>query len=837
MSNSNTTNTKVLNITVNSFISSIIINSIVGGVVLLIFFFLRPIFSIVYTPKTSATGISLKRCGCGSLVLWIHRLFVGDTEMLHRAGLTGFALYSFCRLMCLVFLVMSAVSGGTLLPLTIFFGDAGLQGMDRFTMANVSDEKILSAHLLVSWACLTILFFGVFFLLRTVASLRREYLLEQSASSLGGRTILVRDVPKKHLSVEELTALFSPVGHVEKVVIASFNTTLARAVKQAEKLQSQLEAICVSCLREITLQARKAKRIKPNEADLETGAPDGGAANPKIEKMISRIENMAEKYREVLVKVRQSRESYVQDQNGNGNGKGNEVLSSAFVVFANEIEAGLALRALVLDHPTTMTERHVVGDSENILWGSLRVAPILRLSFSFLGTLVALAITIFWGFAIGYVSQFTSLSNLNERIPQLQSFLDTVPGLSGFLTGFLPPLVVAILTALVPPIFREISVLEANATVGEVESQVLFRYYCFLVFNVLLVVTFTNSALDSLTEIAQNPFQAFSTFANRIPPTANFFLTYTMLQALTGPALALLQAPNLVIRTLGFMGLFGEKPPRSKRMLFSSVKFDFAVLLSMHCLIATVAIVFAVLAPILLGVVTVYFGFWTLVYMYLIQHVYESTSGVTATAIYSAAMQLFAAIFISQITLIGVFLAKGATAHAIAIGVQILVTIWMVLQAQKFKPLMSGYPVEAALQRKRLLEARNRNHNPSIKVMVAPAKGVPQDVRAHETHETASNLDFDMLSHPTLRKHAMYPLILPNEPLETIQSVILPALIGHSQFDIVNFGDGREKAKKVTVTGSGGQELQIVLADAQMTIKGKITLGEGMVDVAKLCYV
>ncbi|KAI8799258.1 hypothetical protein BJ742DRAFT_847029 [Cladochytrium replicatum] len=390
---------------------------------------------------------------------------------------------------------------------------------------------------------------------------------------------------------------------------------------------------------------------------------------------------------------------------------------TAFVVFQTPVEAAHALNAVVLDHPAYMMERHLVLDQSNIVWSTLGYDRTYRNLMSVAGWVGSLAMTVFWGAIMAFVTGLTKLSTIAQLFPELAKLLELNNLVKGIITGYLPPVIVSVMVSLVPTIFRYVARVEGKVTIAEIEAIVLQRHYIFQVFTVLLVTTVAQSAVASIKAIAEKPFDSFNIFATNVPPASSFFINYVLLQALTGPSGALLQISSLVIRTLRLMGLFTGKTPRTKRAILSPVQWDFAAIMATHSLIATIGIVYATLAPLLLVFVAFYFGFWALAVFYLIQHVYETGTDATIGAVeglYTVAMQQFAALYMAQVTLTGIFFLRGAEGHGIAMIVLIVFTVSMHIHCSKFKRLLFGLPAETAMDVAYVTSTSVRESNGSL---------------------------------------------------------------------------------------------------------------------------
>ncbi|KAJ1550458.1 hypothetical protein HK096_006816, partial [Nowakowskiella sp. JEL0078] len=126
--------------------------------------------------------------------------------------------------------------------------------------------------------------------------------------------------------------------------------------------------------------------------------------------------------------------------------------------------------------------------------------------------------------------------------------------------------------------------------------------------------------------------------------------------------------------------------------------WDFPAQMAQHSLIVTIGITYATLAPLVLIFVTLYFALWCFAYLYLIQNVYENGIQTGGTEMYFSSTHLFVGIYISQITLAGLFSAQNVFIHFIFILIQIGATLVAHYYAQKYKKIIVELPVKISLE-------------------------------------------------------------------------------------------------------------------------------------------
>lgn len=162
----------------------------------------------------------------------------------------------------------------------------------------------------------------------------------------------------------------------------------------------------------------------------------------------------------------------------------------------------------------------------------------------------------------GYVN-FPLLSlELSRWVLKLESTADCA---DGRLQGILPPFLLAVLMALLPIILRLLARFEGIPKYTGLELSLMTRYFSFLVVvrcliclyvspltlldfqHSFLIVTISSGIVPALQKILNDPTSIANTLATQLPQASTFFLTYIILQGLSGTASGFLQISPLAI--------------------------------------------------------------------------------------------------------------------------------------------------------------------------------------------------------------------------------------------------------------------------------------------------
>jgi hypothetical protein len=194
------------------------------------------------------------------------------------------------------------------------------------------------------------------------------------------------------------------------------------------------------------------------------------------------------------------------------------------------------------------------------------------------------------------------------------------------------------------------------------ELSLMTRFFLFQVVHGFLVVTISGSIVNALKEFGENPTGIPNTLATNLPRSSTFFLTYAILQALSGTAGGLLQAVPLVVYYVKLF-LLGSTP----RSVYS-IKYDlrdvfFGTLFPTITLLVVISFGYMLISPIINGLAFVAFGLFYLVWKYLfLWQLDQPASGDTGGLFFPKAIQhTFVGLYIQQVCLAALFfLAPGA---------------------------------------------------------------------------------------------------------------------------------------------------------------------------------
>ncbi|KAL2337144.1 hypothetical protein Fmac_011590 [Flemingia macrophylla] len=336
-------------------------------------------------------------------------------------------------------------------------------------------------------------------------------------------------------------------------------------------------------------------------------------------------------------------------------------LPVAFVTFKSRSGAAAAANLQQHSHPLIwITE--LAPEPRDISWRNMRVSyraiPLYKLCV----LIAASLLTVFFAIPVTAVQGIAKYEKLKKWFPPAMA-VQLIPGLSSIVTGYLPSAVLKGFIYVVPFAMFAMAKVAGYIARSKEEIKACNMVFYFLVGNVFLWSVLSGSLLDLIGKFISHPKNIPSHLAKAVSAQADFFVTYILTDGLSGFSLEVLQ-PGLLIWDFLKSSIYGCQRERTP-YLYSLPYFRIIPLVSLSFLIG---IVYAVVAPLLLPFLIVYFCLGYVVY-------------------------------VNQITMIGLFGLKLKPAASIS-TVPLIVFTWMFNEycKMRFLPSFHHYSLKDAAE-------------------------------------------------------------------------------------------------------------------------------------------
>ncbi|RUP45025.1 hypothetical protein BC936DRAFT_148710 [Jimgerdemannia flammicorona] len=408
-------------------------------------------------------------------------------------------------------------------------------------------------------------------------------------------------------------------------------------------------------------------------------------------------------------------------------------IGAAFVLFRTQMGAQTARQCVTYHSDATeMGERYADVVPADVVWTNLAMSWKSRMARKIVGTAVSIALVVFWGvigrvyflflfywylghhrpvtqiqplttsrslptpttrpLPVAFITSIATLSNLIKLLPFLEPVVNLSSVIRGIIEGLIPAAMLSGLMMVLPFILIYICQFEAVPLYSRMEEAVQSRYFFFLIINVLLVVTVAGTIFSSIEQILETPTDLVSILATSLPAVSTFFVNYLLLQGLVGSAIELTQFYRL-LWNLVVIRWFANSP----RQVFIEnhpKAVHWGTAFPQQCLVFSIAMTFSTIAPLVPVFAAVYFGLFYVVYRYQLLYVYTIGLQTAGLYFYKALWHCFVGLLIQQVTMMGLFLLRGAWAQGIiALAVLVATLISMYFAKHAYTPQVLGVPV------------------------------------------------------------------------------------------------------------------------------------------------
>eukprot|EP01018_Ginkgo_biloba_P034827 Gb_24188 [translate_table: standard] len=723
--------------TIGDITVSAVINLLTAFAFLLTFAFLRlqPINDRVYFPKWYLKGSrhSPKHSGRSvrkfvnldyktyiRFLNWMpEALRMPETDLIDHAGLDS-AVYLRIYLVGLkIFIPLMILAFGVLVPVNVTDGGVAnlkkvlvLSSIDKLSISNVKTGSqrfwahLVMAYVFAIWTC-----FVLYMEYDKIASMRLHFLASRHRRA-DQFTVVVRNVPPdSDESISEHVEHFFRVNHPDHYlthqVVYNANK-LAKLVKRKDRLQNWLD------YNQIKSTRHPEKRPTRKKGFL-------GLCGERVDA----IDFYTAKIDALVKEIAAERGRVLKDPKA--------IIPVAFVSFNTRWGAAVCAQTQQSKNPTIwLTEW--APEPRDVYWHNLAI-PFVSLTIRRLVIAVTLFFLVFFFMIpIAFVQSLANLEGIEKVVPFLKPVIE-VKVIKSFLQGFLPGLALKIFLILLPTILMIMSKIEGHAALSVLERKAAAKYYYFMLVNVFLGSIITGTAFQQLHAfLHQSPTQIPRTIGVSIPTKATFFITYIMVDGWAGIAGEILRLKPLICFHLKNVFLVKTEKDRQKAMDPGSVGFPEALpQLQLYFLLG---LVYAVVTPILLPFIIIFFGFAYLVYRHQVINVYNQEYESVAAFWPHVHSRIIAGLVISQLLLLGLLSTKKAADSTPLLLALPVLTIWFhKFCKSRFEPAFRKYPLEEAMAKDTLERATEPNLN---------LKGYLNNAYMHPIFKTEEDEEYEM---------------------------------------------------------------------------------------------
>ncbi|XP_019188568.1 PREDICTED: CSC1-like protein At4g02900 [Ipomoea nil] len=671
---------------------------------------IQPVNDRVYFPKWYLKGTRASPRKCGPVVRnfvnldirtyirflnWMPAaLHMPQPELIDHAGLDSAVYIRIYLLGLKIFVPIALLAFAVLVPINWTGGSLQhIEGItfndiDKMSISNIpSGSPKLWAHIAMTYLASFWTLYALYTEYGIVSRLRLEFLATEKRRP-DQFTVLVRNVPPDNdETVSEHVEHFFCVNHPDNYLLHQvvYNANmLASLVEEKKSLQNWLTYY------QTVFERKPSQRPK-----TKTGFWGlWGETVDAIDYYTSEIKNLSEREAE-------EREKVLSDPNA--------IIPAAFVSFKTRWGAAVCAQTQQSNNPTIwLTEW--APEPRDVFWNSLAI-PYVELNIRKL--LMAAAfffLTFFFMIPIAFVQSLASIEGIEKVFPFLTPVIEK-DAVKAFIQGFLPGMVLKLFLANVPKILMAMSKAEGVTSLSSLERSSAAKYHLFLLVNVFLGSIIAGAAFQQLDKfLNQAPAEIPKTIGVAIPIKATFFISFIMVDGWAAIAAEILRLSPLIMFHIKDAFLVKTDKDRQEAMDPGSITFSIAEpRIQLYFLLG---LVYAVITPIILPFIIVFFALAYLVFRHQIINVYDQKYESGAGFWPDVHRRIIIGLVISQVQLMGLMSTKNVAKSGPVILVLPVLTIWFhKFCTGRFESAFVKFPLQEAKIKDTLEKATEPNLN------------------------------------------------------------------------------------------------------------------------------
>ncbi|KAM0865806.1 hypothetical protein ACQ4PT_043034 [Festuca glaucescens] len=617
-----------------------------------------------------------------------------EPELIEHAGLDSAVYVRIYLLGLKIFVPIAVLAFIVLVPVNWTSGTLenektlNYDEIDKLSISNLGKgSKRFWAHIVMAYVFTFWTFYVLYHEYKVVTTMRLRFLANQNRRP-DQFTVLVRNVPPDpDETVSEHVEHFFAVNHRDHYLshqIVYNANALASLVEKKKGLQNWL-----------VYYENQHARSPAKKPTVKTGLWGlWGQRVDAIEYYKSAIEELCKQEDEERQKV-------MSDPNS--------IMPAAFVSFKSQWGAAVCAQTQQTSNPTVwLTEW--APEPRDVYWPNLAI-PFVELSVRRLIMAVAVFfLTFFFMIPIAFVQSLANVDDLERVLPFLKPIIER-NSLKSVIQGFLPGIALKIFLILLPIILMTMSKIEGHISISGLDRTTASKYFMFIFVNVFLGSVITGTAFQQLDTFIHQPANKIpETVGESIPMKATFFITYVMVDGWAGVAAEVLRLKPLVMFHIKNAFLVRTEQDREQAMDPGSL--DFGTTEPRIQLYFLLGLVYAVVTPILLPFIIVFFSLAYLVFRHQIINVYSQQYESGALFWPDVQRRLVAALIVSQILLLGLLSTQEAEKSTVALLPLPVLTIWFHYVCKgRFEPAFIKFPLQEAMVKDTLERANDPTLN------------------------------------------------------------------------------------------------------------------------------
>lgn len=645
---------------------------------LTLFCLLRSVFNSLYQPRCFCVPINermevLPR----GFLKWVVPTLKSSINTYLSLGLDAYFFIRFISVLSLFFLFIGSLNMIILIPINFTSGDTKYtaSGLDKLSLSNISKSNVtrLNAHFVMGLITIGLFHWMIIYEFQSFVTIRQSYLLSEShKNSIMARTLLIFNVPDYLQDEAVLKDLFQLVpGGIRNIWHVYDFETIGNQVGKARDALMYLE---MSQILTLTKYYRKTWLKLNTDADKFLLQTDIKFYPPIYCKLIriplidrhiklklpgwirifalqNRV-SMLTWSLETLTKCQVIIDDENQKLLSNGLTKHNKV----FIEFEDQKGACIAHQTLLSQSQGCLDRTLIEVHPDDVIWGNISRTDGIACKFEkYLVTLILVTVVVLYVVPVSLIGLVSQIPLLTKLMPFLNWIYQLPEEARETISGFLPSILLTILTETVMTLFRFLSYFKGKATGSEVEMDLQRWYFAFLFVQQFLVVTILSSVTVICRQIIDQPTSIPVLLATNLPKSATFFFQYICLRAFALCGNSFLRIKQLLLTNTWYKVV--DLTPRQKFNRITTLpEIKWGTTFAVYSIYASIGISYSIISPLISIFIIFFLNLSILYYKYALKYVFSHINrSETMGRLYpSALLHLYVGIYCLECCLIGV---------------------------------------------------------------------------------------------------------------------------------------------------------------------------------------
>lgn len=481
-----------------------------------------------------------------------------DPHLKYTSGLDNYFFDRYMHTLVRIFLLLGLIVPPILIPLNVVDGKnnpGGVEGLDRLSFSNVglSHTDRYWAHLMVAMLVIISVCYILQLELRDYTRILRSGECSGS-NSFGASCLLVIANSKQQISVKAIRQHFHKVaGGIHTITANRDYSNLRIKVCQRDASVRRLESAETNLITKVNRRRKLPQRI---EGERESSSitplwtrylrqedrpsirlplfpwlPPLPFIGPKIDTIYHSRAEVA-RYNLEIECDQQHPDKFPQT-------------NCTFVYFNQRIPTQLAALALTARIPPSWTLKHGTTPNDTI-WQNLSISWWQQSARTTIVYLIAAILTVGFAFPVTFIGSLSQIEYLANVAPELE-WIGRLPNwLVAAMQGVLPPVMLSLVTSMMPVAFRLIANMQGLHSRQAVENKAQIYYFAFLFVQVFLTVSLSAGITTVIGEVSDSIKAVPAVLAQNLPKACNYFFSYIIIHTFTVTVSTLVQISDLI---------------------------------------------------------------------------------------------------------------------------------------------------------------------------------------------------------------------------------------------------------------------------------------------------